>query len=86
MAMKVGTLRRDSNDWYVVYFVSGEDVDAFARVEMRLVNEDYEKAVEGDRVHFDAVKVGDKYFAKLQELQKGARQINEHLKNVILGQ
>lgn len=84
--MKTGTLRKEQEDWYVVYFVAAEDCDAVARVEMKLAEEDYKDAVEDQRVTFESFKRGDKFVAKIQDSHKGPRQINEHLKNVILGQ
>jgi len=84
--MTVGTLRKENDDWYVVYFVSGDDVDAFARVEMKLAEEDYESAVEGERIHFQPIKRKGKFFAKVQDLKNGTRYVNEHLIDIILGQ
>lgn len=83
--MKTGTLRKEQEDWYVVYFVTAEDCDAVARVEMQLAEEDHEQAVEGDRVQFDTVKANGRTFAKIQDPNVGSRQINQHLKDVILG-
>lgn len=83
--MKTGTLRKEQEDWYVVYFVTAEGFDPVARVEIRLAEEDHEQAVEGDRVQFDTVKVNGKTFAKIQDSTVGSRQINQHLKYVILG-
>lgn len=79
-----GTIRKDQDGWSVVYFVTAEDCDAVARVEMKLHKEDHEHVNHGDLVDFEAVKVGKKLVAKLERVTTHKREINDHLKQVVL--
>jgi hypothetical protein len=51
---------------------------------MKLHKEDHEHVNHGDLVDFEAVKVGKKLVAKLERVTTHKREINDHLKQVVL--
>jgi hypothetical protein len=79
-----GTVRKDQDGWSVVYFVTAEECDAVARVEMKLHEDDHQYVKHEDSIQFEAVKVGSKFVAKLVKNDVHQRVINEHVKQAIL--
>ena len=80
-----GTIRKDQDGWSVVYFVTAEDCDAVARVEMKLHKDYHDHVKHEDIVEFEAFKVGKKFVARLEKPDTHRRVMNDHLKDVILG-
>ena len=79
-----GTIRKDQDGWSVVYFVTAEDCDAVARVEMKLHEEDHDHVKHDDIVDFNSVKVGKKTVDKIERSSIHKREINDHLKQAVL--
>lgn len=80
----IGTVRKDQDGWSVVYFVAAEDCDAVARVEMKLHKDYHEHVKHEDIVEFKAEKIGKKFVAMLEKTGTHKREINDHLKQVML--
>lgn len=80
----IGTLRKDEDGWSVIYFVTAEDYDTVAKVEMKLCEEDHKYAKDNLRVAFESSKVNGKFVATLVKKDTNQRVINEHLKEIIL--
>ena len=79
-----GTIRKDQDGWSVVYFVTAEDCDAVARVEVNLHEDNHNHVKHDEIVDFDIVKVKGKSVARLTKGALPKREINGHLKHVIL--